>query len=284
MSLYIGLDIGGTKFMAAAATANRKILRRIKAPSPQALNQGLHLLKEMVTEVAAGEKIEGIGAAIGGPLNWRTGVVSPLHQPEWRDVPLKEIMETEFRCPFNIDVDTNVAALGEYYSYPNPPKSLLYITISTGMGGGLVTGGRIYRGRKEEHPEIGHQSINFRCSHPEKVICECGAPDCLEALVSGNGIRRIYGRPPENLDSRQWEEMAFNLGQGLRNLGAIYLPEVIVLGGGVALGGGEKLLTKVYSVMQEHLKLVPAPQLHLSRLGYDTALVGAVYIAIHGNE
>lgn len=270
--------------MAAAATANREILRRIKASSPKDLGEGLHLLKEMTAEVAAGEKIAGIGAAIGGPLDWHTGVVSPLHQPEWHDVPLKEIMETSFECPFHVDVDTNVAALGEYHSYPKPPQSLLYITISTGMGGGLVIGGRIYRGMKEEHPEIGHQSINFRCSHPEKVICECGAPDCLEALVSGSGIRRIYGSPPERLDAHQWDEVAYNLGQGLRNLAAIYLPEVIILGGGVALGGGEKLLSQARAVMKKHLKLVPAPKIHLTRLGYDTALVGAVYIAIHGIE
>jgi len=284
MSVYIGLDIGGTKFMAAAANAKREILRRIKASSPQDLDQGLHLLKEMVTEVAANERIAGIGAAIGGPLNLRTGVVSPLHQPEWRNVPLKKIIEAEFECPFHVDVDTNVAALGEYHSYPKRPQSLLYITISTGMGGGLVIDGSIFRGMKGEHPEIGHQSIHFRCSHPEKVICECGAPDCLEALVSGNGIRRIYGRPPERLDAHQWDEVAYNLGQGLRNLSAIYLPEVICLGGGVALGGGEKLLSNAQAVMQEYLKLVPAPKIHLSRLGYDTALFGAVYIAIHGIE
>lgn len=284
MSLYIGLDIGGTKFLAAAANAKRKILRRIKKASPQDLSQGLHLLKEMITEISAGEKIEGIGAAIGGPLNWRTGVVSPLHQPEWRNIPLKNIMETSFKCPFHVDVDTNVAALGEYHAYAKPPQILLYITISTGIGGGLVVNSRIFRGMKEVHPEIGHQSINFRCSHPDKVICECGAPDCLEALVSGNGIRRIYGRPPERLDAQQWDEVAYNLGQGLRNLAAIYLPEVIILGGGISIGGGEKLLSKARAVMQEHLKIVPAPEIHLSRLGYDTALTGAVYIAIYGIE
>ena len=284
MSLHIGLDIGGTKFLVAAANAKRKILRRIKKASPLDLNQGLNLLKEMITEASAGEKIAGIGAAIGGPLNWRTGVVSPLHQPEWRKIPLKTIMETSFKCPFHVDVDTNVAALGEYHAYAKPPRSLLYITISTGIGGGLVIEGRIYRGMKETHPEIGHQSINFRCSHSDKVICECGAPDCLEALVSGNGIRRIYGRSPERLDAYQWDEVAYNLGQGLRNLAAIYLPDVIILGGGLSIGGGEKLLSKARAVMQKHLKIVPIPEIHLSRLGYDTALIGAVYIAIHGIE
>lgn len=270
--------------MVAAANSKGKILHRTKSKAPRSLNQGLNLLKEMIIQVSAGAKIAGMGAAIGGPLNWRTGVVSPLHQPEWRSIPLKDIMEAEFGCPFHVDVDTNVAALGEYHTYRQPPNSLLYITISTGMGGGLVINGRIFRGMKGAHPEIAHQSINFRCAHPEQVICECGAPDCLEALVSGNGIRRIYGKPAEELDSLQWDEVAYNLGQGLRNLAAIYLPEIITLGGGVALGGSNNLLSKAQAVMREHLKLVPAPEVGLSRLGYDTALTGAVFIARMGLE
>src|SRR6266540_5277906 len=155
----------------------------------------------------------------------------------------------------------------------------LYITISTGMGGGFLVDGAIYRGAQERHPEVGHQSINYRCAHPEQVICECGAPDCLEALVSGNGIRRIYGVPAEGLTAAEWGEVAYNLGQGLRNLAAIYLPDLIVIGGGVAVGGGARLLSAACRVMGERLKLVPVPEVRLSRLGYDTALLGALAIA-----
>ena len=126
--------------------------------------------------------------------------------------------------------------------------------------------------------------MNFRCSHPGRVACECGGPDCLEALVSGNGIRRIYGKPPEGLSEQEWDEVAYNLGQGLRNLAAIYLPDVIVLGGGVACGRGEKFIASAAKVMAEHLHIVPAPQVRLSALGYDTALMGAIAIAIHGLE
>ena len=118
--------------------------------------------------------------------------------------------------------------------------------------------------------------------HPERIRCECGAPDCLEALVSGNGIRRIYGKPAEELSDDEWGEVAWNLGLGLRNIAAICLPDVIILGGGVALGGGQSLIERATEVMKEHLKIVPHPHIRLSSLGYDTALNGAVEISIRG--
>ena len=144
--------------------------------------------------------------------------------------------------------------------------------------------GRIFRGAAGAHPDIGLQAINFRCRHPERVACECGAPDCLEALVSGNGIRRIYHKPAERLDDLEWDEVAYNLGQGLRNLATIYTPDVIVLGGGVAIGGGEDLLRHARAVMEEHLMLVRAPEVRLSHLGYDTALRGAIMVGMRGLE
>jgi glucokinase len=282
MAVYVGLDIGGSKFVAAAADVGRTILRRTRASTPAGLADGLSLLDRMIAEVTAGETISAIAAAVGGPLDWRRDIVSPLHQPAWRGVPLKAIMERAYGCPFHVDVDTNVAALGEYGACKDPPERLLYITLSTGMGGGLVVDGKIYRGRDGEHPEIGHQAIPFRCAHPERVFCECGVQDCLEALVSGNGIRRAYGKAAQDLDAAEWSEVAYNLGQGLRNLATIYLPDLIVLGGGVALGGGENLVREARTVMQEHVELVPTPEVRLSRLGHDTALVGAVALAVQG--
>lgn len=279
MSVFVGLDIGGTKLMVAAADASGQILRRVRAPTPLGLQEGLGLLDQMIGEVAAGAPIAGIGAAIGGPLDALSGVVSPLHQPEWRGVPLKQLIERRWGCPFAVDVDTNVAAVGEYTIERLDVRRFLYITISTGMGGGFLIDGAIYRGLNEAHPEIAHQSVAFRSAHPERVACACGAPDCLEALVCGNAIRRIYRKPAEQLDEREWAEVAFNLGQGLRNLATILLPDVISLGGGVAVGGGARLLDAARQVMVERLKLVPVPELRLSRLGYDTALLGAIAIA-----
>ncbi len=279
MPSFIGLDIGGTKLMAAAADAQGRVLRRARSATPLDLEAGLARLHAMVAEVAEGQPIAAIGAAIGGPLDALRGIVSPLHQPQWRAVPLKAMMEQRWGCPFFVDVDTNVAALGEYILGGAPVARLLYLTISTGMGGGFVVDGRIYRGAQGGHPEVGHQTINFRCAHPELVACDCGAADCLEALVSGNAIRRIFGVPAEDLPAEAWAEVAYNLGQGLRNLATIYLPDVVALGGGVAIGGGDILLEQAGRVMADHLRLVSAPALRLSRLGYDTALLGAIELA-----
>jgi glucokinase len=282
MPVYVGLDIGGTKFMAAAGDGAGRVCRSKRTRTPTALDEGLSLLHEMVQSVSAGEPIAGIGAAIGGPLNWQTGVVSPLHQPQWRSVPLKQIMEDRWNCPFHVDVDTNVAALGEYRLGDETAPRFLYLTLSTGMGGGFLLDGQIYRGMNGEHPEVAHQAIPFRCSHPDRIACACGNPDCLEALVSGNGIRRVYQKPPEQLDPTEWNEVAWNLGQGLRNLAAIYLPDTIAIGGGIAHGQGESLLAPARTVMQQHLKIVPPPTVRLSGQGYDTALMGSLVIARFG--
>lgn len=282
MAVFVGLDIGGTKIMVAAANSEGKILRRSRTATSTSLAQDLANIDRMIAEVAAEEKMIGMGAAIGGPLDWENGIVSPLHQPDWRNVPLKAIMEEKWGCPFQVDVDTNVAAVGEYRWGGASAGRFLYLTLSTGMGGGFLVDGRVYRGQGGAHPEVGHQSIPFRCLNPSAVQCECGAPDCLEALVSGNGIRRIYGKSAEALSQAEWGEVAYNLGQGLRNMAAFYAPDIIRIGGGVALGGGEKFIQASKEVMEEHLKLVPVPQVELSTLGYDSALLGAISIAIRG--
>ena len=278
--VFVGLDIGGTKLIAAAADEQGRIIKQERASTPRALDEGLDLLDRMIAAVTDGAAVGGMGAAAGGPLDWETGVVSPLHQPEWKNVPLKERMETKYHCGFSVDVDTNVAALAEYHFAKAKPPKLLYLTISTGMGGGFVVEGEIYRGMKGEHPEVGHQCVAYRLTPGLKAACACGGGACLEALVSGSGIRRLYGKPAEELGPEQGEAVSWNLGQGLRNLAAIYLPDVIVIGGGVAFGAGEKLLGPAREVMREHLKLVPHPVVIKSELGENNVLGGAVLLAL----
>ncbi len=282
LPLFVGLDIGGTKLLVASADAQGVIHRRVQADTPASLPAGLARLHKMIAAVGDAQPIRAIGVAVGGPLDWRAGVVSPLHQPEWRDVPLRSILEERWGCPCRLDVDTNVAALGERHFGGEAAARLLYLTLSTGMGGGFLVDGQLYRGAGGEHPEVAHMAIRYRCSQPDGIACECGLPDCLEALVSGNGIRRIYGRPAEELDEAAWGEVAYNLGQGLRNLAVIYAPNVIVLGGGLAVGRGQPLVDASAAVMRAHLRLVAPPDVRLSRLGYDTALYGALAAAIHG--
>ncbi len=276
-SVYIGVDIGGTKLMVTAIDECGEQKSVLKAPTPEECEAGIQQINQMIEQVAQEQKILGIGAAIGGPLDPLTGVVSPVHQPAWRNFPLKQVMEDRWQCPFHVDVDTNVAALGEYHLGGYDESKFLYMTLSTGVGAGFLIDGQIYRGLS--HPEVGHQAINHRVTGPGKVSCDCGLEDCLEGIVSGTGIRRIYQQPAEQLKPSQWLEVGYNLGLGLRNIAAILSPQIIVLGGGVSIGGGQMLVSQASQVMQEHLKLVTPPILQLSKHGYNTALIGACYIA-----
>jgi predicted NBD/HSP70 family sugar kinase len=276
MDVHIGLDIGGTKILAAAADREGQILRIQRSPTPASRDEGLRLLQSMTRDCAAGARIVSIGASAGGPLDWRTGVISPLHQSGWRDVPLRSLFEEEFGCPFAVDVDTNVAALGEWKARGGVPRRLLYLTISTGMGGGFVVDGRLYRGAGGEHPEVAHQRINGA----DGVLCECGATGCLEERVSGNGIRRRFGKPAEELTDAEWIQIGHDLGEGLRNLVTILAPEVIALGGGVVIGAGERLLAPAREGAARSLRLLRLPPVERSVLGYETALRGAIALAM----
>jgi glucokinase len=282
--MYISLDIGGTKLMVAAFSDSYEILARERADTPVSLEEGLAVLKKLAHTVAGERPVRALGASAGGPLNYRRGVVSPLHMPTWREVPLKEIFEDEFKAPFAVDVDTNAAALAEHSFGDGQSDRLLYITVSTGMGGGFVVDGELYRGTNGSHPEVGHQAIAYQLPRSERVLCSCGGSDCIEAIVSGTAIRTHYGKPAEELSADEWDQVGFNLGQALRNAAALYAPERIVLGGGVCVGGGERLVRRIQGILDANLKIVPVPRVLLSSLGYDTALWGGLAMALRAER
>ena len=97
MSLYVGLDIGGTKLLVASADRDGELLKRVQEPTPSGLQDGIDALHRMIESVTERNDITALGAAVGGPLDYERGVVSPLHQQEWRDVPLKKIMEDKMQ-------------------------------------------------------------------------------------------------------------------------------------------------------------------------------------------
>lgn len=274
--LLVGIDLGGTKIQVAATDFSGRVLARLREPTPRSLPAGLDLLRHALTTVSQGAPIAGVGVAIGGPINALTGVVSPLHQPEWRDVPLGRYLETwSDGAPWRIEVDTDAAALAEYHLGGHGVERLLYVTVSTGVGGGFVVAGDVFRGAGGAHPEFGHQAV----PGGEGVACPCGARGCLEALVSGTALQSRHKRDPETLDDAAWAETGRLLGLGLRNACTLLAPQVVALGGGVVFGAGERLLAPARAELFAGLRLVPAPRVTASALGYDTALQGALVLA-----
>ncbi len=277
--MHIGLDFGGTKTIVASADKNGNIIESIRNPTPQNLEEGINLFKKMIHKVSSNQKINAIGCATGGPLDWKNGTVSFHHMSDWHNVPLKDIMENEFGCPFYVDNDCNVAALGELrFGEGKNYNDFIYITISTGIGAGIIKDKKIFRGLDGEHPELGHQYVDSKRS----VICICGAINCLESLASGSAIEKLYGKKAETLTDEEWNEVGEIVGQGLRNIITMHAPEAIFLGGGVSLGAREKLLNPAMQVVKENVKLVKLPVIKFSSLGYETALKGAIALAIEG--
>lgn len=124
---YVGLDIGGTKLLVAGSDVQGRILQCVQEATPSGLEAGLETLNRMIATVTGDRKVSAMGAAIGGPMDRERGIVSPLHQPEWRNVPLKAIMAERWKCSFFVDVDTIVAALGEYHFGGERAPRFLYL-------------------------------------------------------------------------------------------------------------------------------------------------------------
>lgn len=232
------------------------------------------------------ENINGIGVGAVGPLNIQTGTI--LHTPNlpaWRGTPIVKILKRAFGVPVALDNDANAAALAEL-KFGCKKKNFIYLTLSTGIGGGIVIGGKVYRGATGNAGEIGHMIVERSQNAPR---CGCGKRGCLEALASGNAIARggkkilklkhasaeiVFwrARAGDKKARKIIEEAAFYLGVGLANLSEIFDPEAIVLGGG---------LTKSWALFEKGVKKTlkryarQMPELVLTKLGDDNVLMGA---------
>jgi glucokinase len=195
--LVVGVDLGGTQIRAAvlqgaeirgrAATLTgydatpERVLPRIYATMQEALE---------AAGVAVNE-VAGIGVAAPGPLDNREGVLySPPNLPAWKAVPLREILSQQFHCPVFVENDANAAALGEFFfGAGQGSRDMVYVTVSTGIGGGVIANGQILEGTNGTAAELGHITIDWRGER-----CSCGNIGCLEALASGTAIARKANR------------------------------------------------------------------------------------------
>ncbi|MFZ5652618.1 MAG: ROK family protein [Bacillota bacterium] len=274
MKKYVaGVDLGGTKILAALADLQGRIVaeKRVHTVAEEGPGAVIDRIVSTIGEVRRMIPDDGGGpAAIGvgspGPLDPVSGVVygSP-NLPGWTHVPLKRILEEKTGAPVLLDNDANLAALGEYsFGAGCGSRHMVYVTASTGIGGGLILDGRIYRGAGGGAGEVGHMVID-----PLGPLCGCGRKGCLEALASGTAmaararelvaagrgraILRETGGNPGAISAASVAGAAAAgdheaaaiisaagkyLGIGMANLINIFNPERLVIGGG-ALGAGE---------------------------------------------
>jgi glucokinase len=193
LPLVVGVDLGGTQLRVAvlqgAALLSRVGLLTGEGATPERLIPRIcDAIREALKEAGVPlEKVAGIGVGAPGPLNNQTGVIySPPNLPGWENVPIRDILKEQFPVPIFIENDAHCAALGEYmFGAGQGSEDMVYMTVSTGIGGGVITKGRLLEGAGSTAGELGHMTIDM---HGPR--CNCGNTGCLEAIASGTAIAR----------------------------------------------------------------------------------------------
>ena len=310
--LVLGLDVGGTKLAAGVVAADGTVLSNLTVPSraeqgpDQMISRLLELGRDAV--VAAGvawQDVPAVGIACGGPLDPVAGVIqSPPNLPGWDDVPLVALVSSALDRPAVVDNDATAGALAEWWygaGRSRNVRTLVYMTISTGVGGGLVLDGRVFRGAAGNAGELGHLTVDYR-GRP----CGCGRRGCLEAYASGTNIAArarealASGEPSslgalETLTSRDvaaaaaagdplatriWDETTAILASAMANILDVFNPELVILGGGVTRAG-EQLLGPVRAggLAQAMAPAARSAEIVLAELGDRLGVVSAAAVA-----
>ncbi len=287
-SATLGLDLGGTK-IAAGLLEGDELVAFVERPTPRGGAAVVRALAAAAREAAAGRPVTAVGLGTPGPLDFDRGMVRfAPNLPGLRNFPLRARLEAALGLPVVIENDANAAALAEHHlGAARGARHSLFVTVSTGIGGGVIIGGRVHRGAFGQGGEIGHLTVL-----PGGPLCGCGNRGCLEAVASGRALERdaayAYGRPvpvPELFARKDATARALldgaagHLGQALASLQKVFDPEVIVLGGGVALGGGEAFLRRIEAAYRAHLRGWRRAPLRLARLGREAGVIGAALAA-----
>ncbi len=314
-SAYIvGVDLGGTQVRAGLATPDGHLLRRESLPTraEEGLDAVISRIERLVRAVSSDgprEQVRGVGVVAPGPLDpWQGVVRFAPNLAGWHDVPLRDLLQERLGLPVFTGNDANLAALAEYrFGAGQGVDHLIYITVSTGIGGGIIVNGQMLLGHGGYAAEIGHHTVN-----EDGPVCKCGNVGCLEALASGTAIARearvavAAGEETRlremcegdiwRLDARMVAEAAqagdevardiletagHYLGVGILNLMHIFNPRRVILGGSVMKAGElitapmwEVIRARVGRIYLEEFEIVPAA------LGDDVGILGAVALVL----
>ncbi len=312
MRKAIGVDLGGSHTTAGVVQEDGKILSQheqdITDRSFDAVIGALHNVIGAALKETKSKDLVGIGIGSPGNIDPKSGAV--LYSPnfEWENVPLGERLRKEFEIPIFIANDARCATLGEYtFGTGNGTSNFVLLTLGTGIGGGIVSGGHLLIGNRAGAGEFGHHQIR----PTDGFICGCGKTGCFEAQASGTGLLRhafavapsfprstLLTKNPEKLGSKAirraaqsgdphaaaaWKRFAADLAIGIANVIAFVNPEVIAFGGGLSTAG-DFMLDAIRDRVDQLTVMVPAgtTELVIAKLGNDAGQVGAATMAFRG--
>jgi glucokinase len=294
MRLIGAVDIGGTKIAVGAVREDGTVAYRRECPTEpeRGFANALQRVSKMLHDAAdACGPFAGVGVACPGPLDPYSGILDEIGTlPGWKGGNLVETLAAEFGVAVAVENDADAAALAEYaWGSGRGAGNCIYVTVSTGIGGGIVLGGQMYRGVAGAHPELGHQVIDS-----QGPLCYCNAHGCWESLASGTAMsawmreQHPAALPLTAADICQLatgghalavqavKREGHYLGLGLANLVTLFAPDVIVLGGGV-MRSKDLFLDEAIGDVRALCTQVPAEKTRIvvSTLGSDAGLLGA---------
>jgi glucokinase len=298
------VDIGGTKIAVGMVDENGRVLSKMESPTdPERYADGLDQIAAMLRETArnAGVEISGIGIGSTGPVDPIAGEFGDVDfLPGWRQKKPVADLQRIFNVRVALENDADAAALAESSWGAGKHKSrLVYVTVGTGIGGGVVLDGELYRGVDGAHPELGHHVVD-----PSGPPCSCGFRGCWESLAAGPAMAAWFqsqapadyphrenvsardvcrmAQQGDELARRAVEREAYYLGLGLANLINLFTPDAIVLSGSV-LKSSLLFLDGIRSVISRGCRFVPfeKAELALASLGEDANLIGAARVWHH---
>ena len=321
--LIVGIDVGGTKVAGGLVNQKGKLLKSLIVPTradkgfKASYTQITHLIERLIHMAGGKHQIGGIGICAPGPLNPHTGVIiNPPNLPGWRNIPLASLIQKRFDLPAKVENDANAAGWGEVlFGAAVGYRDVFYVTVSTGIGTGIIIGKKIYHGKNGVAGEGGHVSIDYRSPYR----CGCGTLGCIEALAAGPGMARrarVYLEQEHNEPSllremtrghlelispqmleqamRQGdrvaraiiEETGFYLGVWLGGMLTLFDPEAVVIGGGVARIGKPLFLKIRETIPQYSINRAFAAKLPLlpAKLQKNVGVYGAASIFLPAGE
>ena len=298
---FLGIEIGGSKLQIAVGNSPAKVLerRRFKVDRARGGAGIREQIKTALAELIPTAKPAAIGVGFGGPVDWRTGQICCSHQIEgWADFRLGDWLRSLSGLPVCVENDANTATLGEaLYGAGAGFSPVFYVTLGSGVGGGLVVDGRIYHGARPGESEIGHirldrdgTIVEQRCSGwavdaKIRELIRTEPQGLLAQLAAGSAGGEAKHLAPalakgDAAAKRVLDDTAEDLAFGLSHVVQLFHPEVIVLGGGLSLTG-EPLRAAIESALPRFTMeaFAPGPQIRLAALGEDAVPVGALHLA-----
>jgi fructokinase len=280
--LYGGIEAGGTKFICAVGSSTGKIIARTEIPTTgveQTLQAVIDFFKQNDPIVNLG--IGSFGPIDINPSSVQFGFITHTPKAGWQNANIKGILDKALGISAVIDTDVNCAGIGEkFFGAAQKANNFMYLTIGTGIGGGLIIDGRPYHGNA--HLEVGHMRVPHETFDEDfSGVCSFHK-DCLEGIASGHALEARWGITPEQITKPEaWEREAFYVGTAINNLVMALRPELFVIGGGVMNRHGllEAIQQQVDATINGYLDMPALDSYIVPASSNDNAVLGAIKLA-----